>query len=274
MTIEAPVTLEEILKESLELSLEGMSVTDINFNVKVPAFLKKVSAFFSEVLSNDMQGFSQFNASGMYRTVKDVKHMSVRGRKVIQPKGLDVSYLTYIRALGSVQELTDQLIPETLKPFEAFLGGLLTIPDEARSQIESVKLDSIRLHNVELAKSTYQKNFSKHQAEKRPYGDLVERTVDWLAILNNYNALATRVTSVDRNEVHSYIELIIDHTAKLSANMEGDADAYKVSGITASTLGKFIHSVAEEVELLSLQNYNLITLEESIKAALEIAKSE
>lgn len=272
MSLNQTEALESILTESTELTMEGLSFNKVDFNVKVPKFLKGVVTLLEGYLSKDTTELTHFNVSTNYREMKDGSYMAKRNHKVIQPKGLDVTYLEYIRSLSEIQKLVDVLVIETLKPFEMFLGQLLTIPDEARSHIESSTLDSIKLHNVEKARLELATNFSKNQAEKRPYGSLVGRTADWPIILEEYNTLNARVTSVSISEVQEYIETILSHVSKLITHMESDPETYRVSGVTASTLGKFVHHVASEVELMSVQNYNVKTLEESIIDAMVIAK--
>lgn len=266
-------TLESILKDSEALSMEGFTLTLPNFNEKAATLLNSLVSFFKSFGENDDVEFTHFNLNSEFNAVKTANHMTIRRAKVMQPKGLKVTYLEYLRSLSEVQKVCDSLLDETLKPFEKFLGSLLTMPDQARSQIESSTLDSVKLHNIDGAKAELAKNFDKSQAEKRPYGSLVSRTTDWSTILKEFNELATRVDSIDRGAIIEYVQTIVTYSEKLMVNMKEDSDTYEVSGVTASTLAKFVHTIAQEVEFYSLQVFNLKVLEESIADALRVAKS-
>lgn len=266
---EHTVSLGTLEEAALALSTEAINFRG-SFDLlreKLPAFFGKVTGFVDGLLPNQELNLDLLNQRKYSELAKKGDYMTLRRRNVLVPKGLAVSYLKHIATLNRNQDALDDLISETLRPFEKHLGVLLSDPDTLKSQRDSKIVEKVVTHDIDALRQAMAKDFSKDGAERRPYGELIARQSDWPKVTSEFNDLVERLARVPRKEILSLVEQITEHLEKLLERMETDPDTYQATGLKISELAKVSFTMAEEVEFYATQAFMIEQLQVSIEAA-------
>lgn len=273
-----PLTLEQFEDVCLSLSTEAMSVKGSlkPLRRKLPEFFEQFNAFvnsrfFDDDDEMDLALLSQSHYSAL---AKKGDYMALRRRMVLVPKGLNVTYLDHLETLSKSQDLVDKLMPETLVPFERFLGTLLTHPDTLKSQRESGTLEDVVQHDLESMQEMISKDFTRDGNERRAYGDVIERQRDWPKIVQNFNSVTERLVQIPRKQVIEMVETITEHLNVIVERIEEDPEAYAASGVTISSLAKMSYAAASEVEYYSIHAFMVEQLQTSIEDAAKLVKGD
>lgn len=208
-----------------------------------------------------------------YKLFQTGDYMELREKRIVVPRGLNVTYLEHLKTLFAAEEFVKGLLSETLIPLKRYLAELLTDPTALGSQRVSVTLDKLTTVNVDKAKNLLAKDFSRDRAERRPYYTLVSRQKDWAEILKQYNELVFRLESIKRADVMREVDEIIEILEVLGKRIHEEPDVYAASGVTAKTLASFIFNVANQVEFYSYFCYNIEALGASIDNAYDTHKT-
>ena len=268
----AKLSLEDIGNEALTLSQEAMSFTaDIdNVRQKLPNFFKGVTNFVEDKLNALRQRESAVDRGLFYKAKDANDYMKLRNKKVPVPAGLNTTYLKHLDTLERNQEFADTLMAEVLIPTEKFLGGLLDKPDNMKSQIESTLISEIARRDIEDAKSEMHDDFSKDQAQQRPYGDVVKRQGDWDELYKRMDALEKRIENNDPINTVDMVTTISEYLDVIIERLEEDPETYNMSGVTISSLTKLTYLIATEVEFMSVHTFMYKELKTSVEEAAKV----
>jgi hypothetical protein len=271
---EQTVSLGVLEEATLVLSTEAINLRGSfdSLREKLPGFFDKLTGFVNGLLPNEELQLDLFNQRKYAKLSKKGDYMTLRRRNVMVPKGLQVSYLKHLTSLNRNQDALDELLTETLRPFERHLATLLSNPETLKSQRDSKIIDKVVTHDIESLRTEMAKDFNKDSAERRSYGDLVGRQSDWPKIAGEFNDLVERMARISRKEVLSLVETISGHLNKLIERMETDPETYEASGLKISELAKVSFVMAEEVEFYATQAFMVEQLQASIEAASDLVR--
>jgi hypothetical protein len=270
------MTLEQFEHECILFTQEAISFQgSVDFiRKRIPAFFGKLKDFVGSRFLTEASNISNLPASRFKKTFASVDWAELRHKQIMVPPGLNVHFLKYIQTLSKSQDMVDKLLPETLLPFEKFLGTLLASPDAMNSARETRHLDKIVLHDLEGIRRIMAADFSKDAAERRPYGEMIRSNNEWNDILRDYNALSTRALAVPRRQILDDVGIITDHLNTIIKYLEEEPDRYKASGITIKSLAKFAYAMASEVEFYSVQMFSIELLQASLEKAEDAARKK
>lgn len=270
-----PLTLEAFESQCLELMQEAFSVRGSirNLGEKLNAFSSSFKQFITQSFVEDSPQFGLLNENAFRGLSKTDNYMRLRNKKVVVPKGLNVSYLEHLKTLHKSQKHVDGLFDNVLIPIEKFLGTLLNNPDNLKGQREAGIVDAVVARDVEAVQKEVAKDFSRDQAEQRPYGSLVGRQSDWTKIAGSFNDLSESLQVISREEVLKYVTAIGELLEVLIERLEEDPEVYATNGVGISNMAKVAYAVAGEVEYYALHAYMVEGLQVSIENAVDIIQS-
>ena len=271
---ESTIGRDDLEQRALELTTEALSFRGgfASLREKLSDYFDSVSQFVADKLPSNDQSLDLLNQRMYQKLSREGNYVELRRKAVIVPRGLSSDYLTYMESLSKSQDALDELIDDTLRPFEKHLAVLLKDPDTLRSQRESNIVDRVVTHDIEGLRGEVGRHFSKDQAERRPYGSLVGRQADWAQIATTFNDLVERFAQVPRKEVLALVEQIASLLDRLIQNMADDPETYEASGVSIAELAKVSYVMAEEVEFYALHAFRLEQLQTSIEMAGELAQ--
>ena len=270
------MTLEEFETASLALAQEALSIplsgTFTKLRAALPNYFANLKDFIQHRLFDNNAALDLLNQNKYSALANEGNYMALRMKPVIVPKGLNASYLDYLKVLEKAQDSVDLLIPETLTPFQKYLGALLSDPDTLKSQRQAQMLDTVTTHDLEPVQKDIQALFSQDNAENRTYGTLIQRQRDWPYIVSQFNDLVERMAKSPRSEILKSVETIGDYLDTLMKRVTEDPDAYAASGVTVSALAQLCYAMASEVEFYATQSFRIEALQVSIEAAADLVK--
>lgn len=240
----------------------------------LPDFFGKLKSLVTNFFSRDQIDFALFDERKYNTLTKNIDYMQVRRQRVIVPKGLSTTYAEYLKSLHKAQDTVDLLLSETLHPFERYLAALLHDPDQLKTQSKADIDTTYKLHDLDAVKKEISKNFSKDQAEKREYGELVARQNEWPVILKDFNRLVERVSLVPRSQVLEVVTAITEHLDILAVRMKESPSEYAPSGMTVKSLADISFAMASEVEYYAMHSFMIESLQSSIEYCTEMLETK
>lgn len=270
-----PLTLKSFEDQCLELTQEAFSARGSirNLGEKLNAFSNSFKQFITQSFVEDVPTLSLLNDNAFRKLSKADNYMRLRNKRVIVPKGLNVTYLDHLKTLHKSQKHVDGLFEDVLIPIDKFLGALLHNPDNLKGQREAGIVQEVIDRDVESVQKEVAKDFSRDQAEQRLYGELIGRQSDWIKISGSFNDLSEALAVITREEVLKYVTGIGELLETLIERLEEDPEAYASNGVGISNMAKVAYAVAGEVEYYALHSYMVEGLQVSIENATEIAQS-
>lgn len=269
-----PISLEEFEQDCASLSMEALNIrgTIENVRKRLPLFFAKFKSFISSRLATGVMHVDLIDTYKADKILKNIDYLTVRKMRVIVPKGLNTTFLKHLETLHLSQDLVDKLFGETLNPCNLLLARLLSDPDSLRSQRESKAFNAIVLHDFEPVRKRLVSEFSKDGAERRLYGEVIERQTDWSLVISTYNELVTRFSRINLDDVLKSVRQISDQMDRLIENMETDPNVYAASGLTISSLAKLAHSIATEVEHFAMHGFMIEQMGTAIQSTLDVVE--
>jgi hypothetical protein len=248
------------------------------------AFAEMAKARISNTLSKALLSAKSFFTS--FFETKDVflqprrfesylgktKHVAVMDKLVIVPRGLKVTLLEHLRHQTMFQQALQPILEQILIPLERFLSTLLHAPESLSSLQQDRRLAGFKTIDVDKLKAAFAKDFSRDSAERRPYGEVIERSSDWAEVYSLHNELVLQMKAIPRDAVQKKLDAIIPLLTLLAQRLEEEPDMYKPSGVTAKTMGEFLFNLAKMVEFYSIFSFNLEAIGASIDDASALAK--
>lgn len=248
------------------------------------AFAEMAKARISNTLSKALLSAKSFFTS--FFETKDVflhqrrfesylgktKHVAVMDKLVIVPRGLKTTLIEHLRHQTMLQQALQPILEQILIPLERFLSTLLHAPEALSSLHQDKRLGGFKTIDVNKLKAAFAKDFSRDNAERRPYGEIIERSSDWVDVYKLYNELILQMNAIPRDAVQKRLDAIIPLLTLLAQRLEEEPDLYKPSGVTAKTMGDFLFNLAQMVEFYSIFSFNLEAVGASIDDASALAK--
>lgn len=268
------MTLKSFEDQCLELTQEAFSVRGSvkNLGEKLSAFSSSFKQFMTQSFVEDVSQLNLLNENAFRKLSKSDNYMRLRNKKVIVPKGLNVSYLDHLKSLHVSQKHVDGLFDEVLIPIDKFLGALLNNPDNLKGSREAEVVNRVVERNVEGVQKEVAKDFSRDQAEQRTYGELIGRQSDWTKISGSFNDLSESLSVLTREAVLKYVVGIGELLEVLIQRLEEDPEIYAANGVGIANMAKVAYAVASEVEYYALHSYMVEGLQVSIENATEVAQ--
>jgi hypothetical protein len=200
------------------------------------------------------------------------KHVAAMDKLVIVPRGLKTTLIEHLRHQAMFQQALQPILEQILIPLERFLSTLLHAPESLSSLHQDKRLGGFKTIDVSKLKTAFASDFSRDNAERRPYGEIIDRSSDWVEVYKLYNELILQMNAIPRDVVQKKLDAIIPLLTLLAQRLEEEPDVYKPSGVTAKTMGDFLFNLAQLIEFYSIFSFNLEAIGASIDDASAVAK--
>lgn len=253
--------LEDIANEMISYSAESVDFTKAVGYLKanLPRVTQQLRAIVGLSHQLDQSGFKILNEFS-FKSLSNRNMVAIKDRKVLVPKGLNVSFIDYTNFLVETQVVVDELIGKTLAPAERFIGGMVNNPENLASFRPSALLRVITLHDIEKIKIKQNLAYSRDQAEKRPYASVIRRQADLLPTIKAYNSLVERTSRVNRDEVFEKMNNVANYADTIIQIFEEENTDKGVSSTAINNLGVFLHRIAQHVETYAVHCFKLEVL--------------
>lgn len=264
--INKTIPIELLGKELIDYSQEAISITKSfqYLKSKLPDLSLRLKALVGISSQLNEQNFKTLNDYA-FKAIATTRYDLVRHRRVIIPKGMAVPFIDFIQGLDVSQRAINDIIEKTLLPAETYLGKLVNDPTIAASARPSPLLKDVVLHDIPKIRNSLSKLYSKDQAERREYEEVIKRQADVMPIIRGYNHLVEQTSSISRDTVFESLGRIAQYTDSILESFTTEGAEYPVSKSTIRGLGLFIHNLAQHVELYATHCFTLETLGTSIE---------
>lgn len=248
----------EILTKHRVLSLESetFALNNIVESTRslLVSFIGDIRSFITTTFGNGQEqattfGFVKDNT--LERDLKKSNYTSVMMLESYVPPGMVVEWLKYIEALEICQDVTDNLLPDVLKPAIQYFGLVLGSPERLKERSPATDSKQIKSHEkqIESSKKTLQTCYSdRTTATKRPFGDVFKRNADWTEANLRLQKVVERLSKTPPKEVLEYVDQLSDILDRLALRLQQSPDLYEVSSITSKTIADICLGIAKEVE--------------------------
>lgn len=267
--------LDSIRIQSEMISLESFnpSQTFKALTTRLPGFVNSVKSFIFEIIDplHGAQGLVDGKAS--IRALNDMKYMDVRGNQVYVPTGLKVSYLEFLEALQSAEQVADRLVPETLNPLSVWLATALASPDTLGS-MRGIVITNYKSHDIDTPNRKIAACFDKNGVTGLvPMGQAIKRNADWPLVIDAVNELNTKFNAVNRTEIIKLVEHVTEMLDRLVLRIQSEPETYVISGANMNALAKLCYSVAREIEFYSLFAYQMQMVTVAVKDTAKLIEN-
>ena len=256
-------------QESLPIVFDDGELSN-RLRANVGDFAKKVSRFFSNLFRKEGINVRLLDDRSLARKLASVDYAKVRDLKIVVPKGFTGPYNEYITTLGEFdQERVQSFEENVLDPYLDFLGTFLNDPEKLKSQRRSEILETLKAREIETYQESIGAFFSRDQAERRLYKELVRNQSQWKEILSGFNERVVSIQAIPRKRVEQKVTEISDLLETLGDRLDKDPELYNLSGVSAEDIMQASYAIAYETEFFAIYTYMLEELGGSIDFCTE-----
>lgn len=237
---------------------------------RLPSFISDVRTYLADLLAISRTPGNVIDDRKAQSTLRKINYITLSPVDVYVPVGLNVRYLDYVTVLERVMPLVQSTLNQTLRPTAAWLAELATNPDRLtalRPKDFPITTDAVDVARRELA-ACFEKGGVK---DKRGFGEMFDRNNDWATVVSKANALIVSQKSVSRKDVIAKVEEI-NHALNIIAGVIEKGDV-QVSAPTVTQFAKQSYAMAQQLELFSTYEYQLIGLSVALQDSADKLKS-
>jgi hypothetical protein len=208
-------------------------------------------------LSGDQKGFARLMEMHSFLEVREIK--------AFVPEGFQSTFLNLVTELDKSVERATQMQVRVLQPFLTQLAHLTAGGMALKSTDDMSSLHVAMAASREDLYNGYSAMFSKNDnSARRKLGLVVERNGDWTAIMQNTNALVSKMESIQRDRIdllikqaEDYLDIIHDKVVK--------GEFSEVNPEVCKALADAAYEVACELEFISITYFRVLELKGSVQ---------
>lgn len=238
----------------LVISQEFFQASEIVKNI--PKFVLRLKTFFS---TNDLP--SDIKApryKEVKRYIESISYPNFRETLVVVPAGLNIPLIDYIPLLEEGVEINQRLLTQILKPFDRWLGQLLSHPEHLRTLAGNRSLMSFEPSDINDVKLNFEQTFLKGSTiYERLAKEVFRNNSEVKLVFDLTESLVKDFNQINRIEIIKQVDDIASNLGQLmNRYSEGDTE-YQFGHRANELLSKIVFSMAQEVEFYGFMNYQL-----------------
>lgn len=258
--------MDKAITKSYEMvSLEAVNVSSVlrALTKRFPGLVSSVKNFIS---NEDMwkHSLDLVDVNDIKKLMKDKTMTGMANVEVYIPPGLSETYTDYLKAIESSQDILDELLEETLIPFQKWLGGILSDPEELGSiRIDpKLQLKDVTFHDVEEQEKNIGEMFLLDDGvDTTKFASAFNRISDFENNADQLNDIIERHVKISQKRLRETLDGIMEYLEILIKRIEEDEEGdYKASTASMKTLADWTYAMALEVEFYSTHSYRLLVL--------------